>query len=73
MEASESSLNGGLIVPRLFRFLKVTVKKHFFDFLKVRVNQLKPHLLHGPVKGAILCFKNLYFYFRHGESTSTAS
>ena len=27
----------------------------------------------GLVKGAILCFKNLYFYFRHGESTSTAS
>ena len=23
--------------------------------------------------GAILCFRNLYFYFRHGESTSTAS
>ena len=30
-------------------------------------------LLQGLVKGAILCFKNLYFYFRHGESTSTAS
>ena len=27
----------------------------------------------GLVKGAILCFRNLYFYFRHGESTSTAS
>ena len=27
----------------------------------------------GFVKGAILCFRNLYFYFRHGESTSTAS
>jgi len=25
------------------------------------------------VKGVILCFGNLYFYFRHGESTSTAS
>ena len=27
----------------------------------------------GLVKGAILCFRNLYFYFKHGESTSTAS
>ena len=27
----------------------------------------------GLVKGAILCFRNLYFYIRHGESTSTAS
>ena len=25
----------------------------------------------GLVKGAILCFSNPYFYFRHGESTST--
>ena len=27
----------------------------------------------GFVKGGILCFRNLYFYFWHGESTSTAS
>ena len=27
----------------------------------------------GLVKGAILCFRNPYFYFWHGESTSTAS
>ena len=27
----------------------------------------------GLVKGAILCFRNLYFYFQHEESTSTAS
>ena len=27
----------------------------------------------GLVKGAILCFRNLYFYYRHGESTSTTS
>ena len=27
----------------------------------------------GLVKGAILCFRNPYLYFRHGESTSTAS
>ena len=27
----------------------------------------------GLVKGVILCFKTLYFYFQHGESTSTAS
>ena len=27
----------------------------------------------GLVKGTILCFRNLYFYFQHGESTSTAS
>ena len=27
----------------------------------------------GLVKGAKLCLRNPYFYFRHGESTSTAS
>ena len=27
----------------------------------------------GLVKGAILCFRYPYFYFRHGESTSIAS
>ena len=26
----------------------------------------------GLVKGAILCFRNPYFYFRHGESTSAS-
>ena len=26
----------------------------------------------GLVKGAKLCFRNPYFYFRHGESTSRA-
>ena len=35
-------------------------------FFLIRLHQ-------GLVKGAILCFRNLYFYFRHGESTSTAS
>ena len=29
--------------------------------------------MQGLVKGAILCFRNPYFYFQHGESTSTAS
>ena len=27
----------------------------------------------GLVKGEKLCFRNLDFYFQHGESTSTAS
>ena len=27
----------------------------------------------GLVKGEKFCFRNLNFYFRHGESTSTAS
>ena len=30
-------------------------------------------LTQGLVKGAILNFRNPYFYFRHGESSSTAS
>ena len=29
--------------------------------------------IQGLVKGAILCFRNLYFYIQQGESTSTAS
>ena len=31
------------------------------------------YVMQGIVKGAILCFRNPYFYFRYGESTSTAS
>ena len=31
------------------------------------------HWNQGLVKGAILCFRNLSFYFRHGERASTAS
>ena len=31
------------------------------------------YFIQGLVKGAILCFRNLNFYFQHGESTSTAS
>ena len=31
------------------------------------------YLNQGLVKGAILCFRNPWFYFRHGESTSTAN
>ena len=34
---------------------------------------LKEQISQGLVKGAILCFRNIYFYFRHGESTPTAS
>ena len=34
-----------------------------------QLDQLKQCL----VIGAILCFRNLYFYFQHGKSTSTAS
>ena len=34
---------------------------------------MEVELPQGLVKGAILCFRNLYFYFRHGESTSTAT
>ena len=30
-------------------------------------------IVQGLVKGAKLCFRYPYFYFRHGESTSTAS
>ena len=29
--------------------------------------------MQGLVKGALLCFRNLYFYFQHAESTSAAS
>ena len=57
---------------------KKTVK--FMTFIKLGL----PHPLvyrgllwhtarQGLVKGAILCFRNPYFYFWNGESTSTAS
>ena len=51
----------------------------FRTFQNEKVVQFNPNseglkgITQGIVKGAILCFKNLYFYFRHGESTSTAS
>ena len=34
---------------------------------------MKQSVDQGLVKGAILCFRNLYFYFQHLESTSEAS
>ena len=37
-----------------------------------RVNKML-YLDQGLVKGAILCFRNPYFYFWQGESTSTAN
>ena len=51
----------------------------FQTFQNEKVVQFNPNseglkgIAQGIAKGAILCFKNLYFYFRHGESTSTAS
>ena len=33
----------------------------------------KNRLTQGLVKGEKFCFRNPYFYFQHGESTSTAS
>ena len=38
-----------------------------------RLKNVDRDLNQGLVKGAILCSRNPYFYFCHGESTSTAS
>ena len=38
-----------------------------------KISSLEQGYGQGLVKGAILCFRNPYFYFQHGESTSTAS
>ena len=50
-------------------------KQHQAKQHQAKHHQTKQHQAsnQGLVKGAILCFRNLYFYFRHGESTSTAS
>ena len=37
------------------------------------VSQSEYYFEQGLVKGAILCFRNPYLFFRHGESTYTAS
>ena len=39
----------------------------------MRFDVRKPNIAQGLVKGAKLCFRYTYFYFRHGESSSTAS
>ena len=52
-----------------------TIKRKYFDF-SVSCSFVwltKDRSMQGLVKGAILCFRNPYFYFWHGESTSTAS
>ena len=52
-----------------------TIKRKYFDF-SVSCSFVwltKDRSMQGLVKGAILCFRNPYFYFLHGESTSTAS
>ena len=43
------------------------------DFLKMGKFNQKPHYTQGLVKGEKFCFRNLDFYFQHGESTSRAS
>ena len=50
-----------------------TWESDFLDLLKYQVKRRSQWLAQGLVKGAILCFRSPYFYFRHGESTSTAS
>ena len=56
-------------------FLTFSLKKMFeiiiFDF-KIQMFAFYEYR-QGLVKGAKLCFRNPYFYFWHGESTSTAS
>ena len=46
---------------------KIVPKGKLFCLLKIGL-----HCPQGLVKGAILCCRNPHFYFRHGESTSTA-
>ena len=53
----------------LMRQLVVSCGQFSFPSLIVFISELTK----GLVKGAKLCFRNPYFYFRHGESTSTAS
>ena len=45
----------------------------FLPYLFSETPQKNQGWVQGLVKGVILCFRNLYFYFWHGESTSTAS
>ena len=52
----------------LFDFSEFFYSKYIFFN-----NWENPFSNQGLVKGTILCFRNLYFYFRHGESTSPAS
>ena len=46
---------------------------HFYQVCICFVTLNEHYNFQGLVKGAKLCFRNPYFYFRHGESTSIAS
>ena len=50
---------------------------HLGIFVSLRIMNIEtiPTLLSLPriLKGEVFCFRYPYFYFRHGESTSTAS
>ena len=59
----------------LYESLNATrnIRKHWKYLLNTYSSVNKNGTIQGLVKGAILCFRNPYFYFRHGESTCTAS
>ena len=52
----------------------IRVLVRIFGLLRlVDLSYITQVLGQGLVKGEKFCFRNLNFYFRHGESTSTAS
>ena len=54
--------------------IKLLLFKIFFFWYEHTLNSIRKRgYEQGLVKGAVLCFRNPYFYFQHGESTSTAS
>ena len=55
---------------------KIKIYSIYFEFLAnflAHFEKMGRHPMQGLVKGAKLSFRYPYFYFRHGESTSTAS
>ena len=62
-----------LLPIRSFEPTMEEIKKNKTKSILDAVTSNNFYSMQGLVKGAILCFRNPYFYFRHGESTSTAS
>ena len=68
---SDWSSGSSTILPILFQNIYIHVEIHLK--MKIKYFNWILYLNQGLVKGAILWFRNPYFHFRHGESTSSAS
>ena len=70
---SQNKQNSSPFTEPWGRQMQISFPDSIKNLLSAQKENFTFHLCLWNVKGAMLCFWNLYFYFWHGESTSTAS